>query len=75
MSCECPVCGKQTATVGTLFSHLVNIHDHNHEDWLESYCQSNGVNLMGVLVERTTGRKGANKPLTDILRRDFCDKC
>lgn len=75
MRCKCPVCGRQTATVGTLFSHLVNIHDTSHEKWLESYCQSNGVNFMKVLLERVKGTKNANKPLTDILRRDFCNGC
>lgn len=74
MSCKCPVCGKQTTTVGTLFSHVINIIDIRHEKWLESYCQSNGVNLMHLLAERAKGTKDANKPLTDLLRRDFCSK-
>lgn len=75
MHCKCPVCGRQTATVGTLFLHLVNIHDAGHENWLESYCQSNDVSLMKVLLDRVEGKKYANKPLTDILRRDFCGEC
>lgn len=75
MPCKCPVCGRQTATVGTLFLHLVNIRDTEHEKWLESYCQSNNVNYMKMLVERVKCTKDANKPLTDILRRDFCNEC
>jgi len=45
MACTCPVCGKQTAHVGTLFSHLLNIHDRGHEKWLESYCVKNSINF------------------------------
>lgn len=70
--CKCPVCGKQTASVGTLFSHLVNIHDPRHEKWLESYCKSNNINFMKLLVDRVKGAKDANRPLTDALKRDFC---
>jgi uncharacterized protein YutE (UPF0331/DUF86 family) len=70
--CKCPVCGRQTASVGTLFSHLVNINDPRHEKWLESYCNSNNINLMKLLVDRTKGTKDANRPLTDALKRDFC---
>jgi len=72
MACKCPVCGRQTASVGTLFSHLVNIHDPQHGKWLESYCQSNNINFMKLLVDRAKGMKDASKPLTDALRRDFC---
>lgn len=70
--CKCPVCGRQTASVGTLFLHLVNIRDPQHEKWLESYCQSNNINFLKVLVDRVEGIKDANKPLTDALKRDFC---
>lgn len=70
--CKCPVCGRQTASIGTLFSHLVNIHDPQHGEWLESYCLSNNINFMKLLVDRVKGIKDANKPLTDALKRDFC---
>lgn len=73
MRCKCPVCGKSTTTVGTLFSHLVNIHDTRHARWLESYCQTNNVNFGRLLVDRVKGIKDANKPLTDVLKRDFCE--
>jgi hypothetical protein len=70
--CECPVCRKRTASVGTLFSHILNIHDPQHTTWLESYCRSNNINLMKLLANRVEGIRDANKPLTDALRRDFC---
>lgn len=73
MPCKCPVCGRNTASVGTLFLHLVNTRDIGHEKWLESYCQSNKINFMKVLVDRAKGTKDANKPLTDALKRDFCE--
>jgi len=72
MACICPVCGKQTAHVGTLFSHLINIRDMNHETWLESYCKKNSVNFGKLLVDRVKEKKDAIKPLTDLLKRDFC---
>lgn len=72
MRCKCPVCGKQTAHVGTLFSHLLNIHDRSHETWLESYCAKNSINFGKLLIDRMKGKKDANKPLTDLLKRDFC---
>ncbi|MDD5700490.1 MAG: hypothetical protein PHU23_00445 [Dehalococcoidales bacterium] len=71
--CKCPVCGKQTANVGTLFSHLINIRDEKHEKWLESYCKMNKINLGKLLVDRAQDKKDANKPLTDLLKRDFCE--
>jgi len=70
--CKCPVCGKQTASVGTLFLHLIGIRDPRHEKWLVSYCQSNDINLGKLLADRVNEIKDANKPLTDALRRDFC---
>jgi len=73
--CKCPVCGRKTASVGTLFSHLVNIHDPSHEKWLDSYCKSNNINFMKVLADRVKEAKDANKPLTDALKRDFCGNC
>ena len=73
MPCKCPVCRKNTTTVGTLFLHLVNIHDTRHARWLESYCQTNNVNFGKLLVDRVKGIKNANKPLTDVLKRDFCE--
>lgn len=73
--CTCPVCGKRTAHVGTLFSHLINTRDLGHEIWLESYCKKNNVNLGKLLVDRVKEKKDANKPLTDILKRDFCEDC
>jgi len=72
MACICPVCGKQTAHVGTLFSHFLNIHDRGHETWLESYCAKNSINFGKLLVDRVKEKKDANKPLTDLLKRDFC---
>ena len=72
MACKCPVCRRRTASVGTLFSHPVNISDPQHERWLESYCQSKNINLKKILVDRVEGIKDANKPLTNALRRDFC---
>jgi len=72
MACKCPVCGRQTASVGTLFLHLIGIRDLQHEKWLISYCQSNDINLGKLLAERVKEIKDANKPLTDALRRDFC---
>jgi len=72
MACICPVCEKQTAHVGTLLSHLINIHDRNHETWLESYCRKNSVNFGKLLVDRAKEKKDANKPLIDLLKRDFC---
>ena len=72
MACICPVCGKRTAHVGTLFSHLINIHDMNHATWLEYYCEKNSVNFGKLLVDRVKEKKDANKPLTDLLKRDFC---
>lgn len=72
MACICRVCGKRTAHVGTLFSHLINIHDSRHETWLGSYCRKNSVNLGNLLVDRAKEKEGATKPLTDLLKRDFC---
>ncbi len=72
MACECPVCGRRTAHVGTLFSHLINIHDINHTARLESYCEKNDVNFGKLLIDRVKEKKDANKPLTDLLKRDFC---
>lgn len=71
--CKCPVCGRRTTSVGTLFSHLLNIHDPRHANWLESYCRSNNINFMELLSDRVRGVKDANKPLTDALKRDFCE--
>jgi hypothetical protein len=71
--CKCPVCGKRTTSVGTLFSHLLNIHDPQHANWLESYCQSNDINFLELLSDRVRGMKDANKPLTDALKKDFCE--
>ncbi len=73
MACICPVCRKRTAHVGTLFSHLVNISDINHITWLESYCKKNNVNFSKLLADRVKEKKDANKPLTDLLKRDFCE--
>lgn len=73
MSCRCPVCGRRTNSVGTLFLHLVNIHNSKHQSWLESYCSSNNINFMKVLVDRVKGVKDANRPLTEALKRDFCE--
>lgn len=75
MACKCPVCRMGTKSVGTLFLHLVNIRDIRHQEWLDSYCQSNNINLMKVLVDRAKGTKDANKSLSDALRRDFCEGC
>jgi len=75
MACTCPVCRKRTAHVGTLFSHLINIHDRSHEMWLESYCKKNNVNFGRLLADRALDKKDANKPLTDMLKRDFCESC
>ncbi|GAG91836.1 unnamed protein product [marine sediment metagenome] len=72
MSCKCPLCDKETTSVGTLFLHLINIHDDRHERWLESYCSENNINFGELLANRVKGVKNANKPLTDILRRDYC---
>lgn len=72
MACKCPVCGKPTAHVGTLFSHLINIRDSRHETWLFSYCRKKGVNLGGLLADRVKEKEGATKPLTDLLKNDFC---
>jgi hypothetical protein len=72
MACICPVCGKRTTHVGTLFSHLINIRDSRHETWLESYCRKNGVNFGNLLVDRVKEKEGATKPLTDLLKKDFC---
>ena len=72
MGCICPVCAKQTTHVGTLFSHLLNIHDRSHETWLESYCAKNSINFGKLLVDRVQEKKDANEPLTDLLKRDFC---
>jgi predicted nucleic-acid-binding Zn-ribbon protein len=75
MVCKCPVCGRNTATVRTLFMHLVNIRDIRHEKWLDSYCKANKINYMKLLVNRMEDKKDANKPLTDALKRDFCEGC
>jgi hypothetical protein len=72
MSCKCPVCGRNTTTVGTLFSHIVNIHDPGHERWLNTYCRSNNIDLTELLRQRALDNKDANKPLTAVLKRDFC---
>lgn len=72
MSCKCPVCGRKTKSVGTLFLHLRNIRDFRHERWLDSYCTSNNINLMRITVKSIKNVKGANRPLTEALRRDFC---
>jgi hypothetical protein len=72
MACICPVCRKRTAHVGTLFSHLINIRDSRHETWLESYCRKNSVNFGSILVDRVKEKEGATRPLTDLLKRDFC---
>jgi len=72
MTCKCPVCGKHTAHVGTLLSHLMNIRDSRHEEWLASYCRENSVNLGSILVDRMKEKKGATAPLTNLLKRDFC---
>ncbi len=71
MAYRCPVCLKETTTVGTFFSHVINIPDETHRDWLREYCRLNGINLMKLLGERAMDIKGANKPLTDAFRRDF----
>jgi uncharacterized protein YutE (UPF0331/DUF86 family) len=73
--CKCPVCGRKTASVGTLFSHLINIHDPRHEKWLDAYCKSNKIDFMKILADRVNGTKDANKPLTDALKKDFCGHC
>ena len=72
MACKCPVCGRETKSVGTLFLHLLNIHDFRHERWLDSYCSSNGINLMKILVNRVKNVKGANEPLIEALKKNFC---
>jgi hypothetical protein len=73
MACKCPVCGKQTAHVGTLFSHLMNnMYDNRHETWLGSYCNTNDVNLSSLLADWAKEKEGATKPLTTLLKRDFC---
>ena len=71
MSSQCPVCEKETKSVETLFLHLVN-HDKRHDTWLESYCSSNNINLMRLLAKRANDVEGANEPLTEALKRDFC---
>jgi hypothetical protein len=73
MPCRCPVCRKKTTSVGTLFSHIVNIRDIQHERWLASYCQANNIDLGIVMLNRVKGIKGANKPLTNVLKRDYCE--
>lgn len=75
MSCECPVCGRETEHVGTLFSHILNTHNPTHREWLDDYCVKNNINMMRLLAERALDKKNANKPLTDAFRRDFCDDC
>jgi hypothetical protein len=75
MSCKCPQCGKVTSNVGTLFSHLINIHDPAHDEWLKSYCKSNNIDLLTILLNRAKEIPNANKPLTTILKRDFCNDC
>ena len=72
MACKCPVCKKETKHVGTLYLHILNVHDKIHESWLNSYCASNNINLMKILVDRAKNTKGANEPLIEALRRDFC---
>ena len=71
MICRCPVCGKVTVSVGTLFLHLVNLNDTKHEKWLDSYCKLNNIDFMKVLADGAKGTKDANKPVTDALKRDF----
>jgi len=71
-ACTCPVRSRYTSSVGTLLSHLVNIQDPQHEKWLEGYCQKNKINYMHLLPNRALGKQDANKPLTDVLKRDFC---
>ncbi len=72
MVCKCPVCERNAASVGTLFLHVVNTQDAKHKEWLESYCQSNNINLMKLLADRALDKKDANKPLTNLFKRDFC---
>ena len=73
MACICPVCGKRTAHVGTLFSHLThNIYESRHETWLGSYCRKNSVDLGNLLVDWAEEKEGATKPLIGLLKRDFC---
>jgi len=72
MACVCPVCDRETKTVGTLLLHVVNTHDPRHESWLELYCSSNKINLTSILVNRAKNVEGANDPLTKALKRDFC---
>jgi hypothetical protein len=73
MACKCPVCRKPTAHVGTLFSHIMhNIYDSRHEKWLESYCSANSVELSKLLADWGKEIEGATKPLTSLLKRDFC---
>jgi hypothetical protein len=73
MSRRCPVqgYGKITSNVGTLFSHLINIHDETHDKWLESYCKINNINLMGLLVDHVNEVKNATSSLTNCFKRDF----
>jgi len=73
MICRCPVCRKTTSTVGTLFSHIINNTDTSHEKWLESYCKLNNIDFGRLLLDRINGNKDANKPLTVLLKRDFCE--
>ena len=59
-------------TLAHYFPHLINIHDNRNERQLESYCEENNINFGELLINRVKVVKNANKPLTDILRRDYC---
>jgi len=72
MACKCQVCGRETKSVGTLLLHLLNIQDDRHGLWLHSYCSSNNIDLMRILVNRAKNIKGANESLIEALKRDFC---
>lgn len=72
MACECPVCGRQIASVSALFSHLERTHDLQYGQWLVSYCQSNNIDSGKLLLDCEKRMEDASKPLTDALKRDFC---
>lgn len=74
MSCKCPVCGRITKHVGTLYLHLTG-RNTAHLEWLESYCQSKGLNYGQILSNGLRDVKDATKPLTNLLKEDFCDRC
>ena len=72
MACKCPVCKKAASGTDGLVTHIVNSHDESHEKWLESYCESNGVDFARMVLEQINGNKNAAKPLTAPVKRDFC---